>query len=287
MYPARLLRRRTDGSIIWHEPTSDDVPVYAILSHTWGKDEVTFDDLTVAVDMSKVELKAGWKKIQFCAKQAARDGLEFFWVDTCCIDKKNSVELGEAINSMFRWYQNAARCYVYLADFPTPGTVADDHIAVLFKNCRWFSRGWTLQELLAPRSVEFFSAEGQRLGDKISFEIEIQEITRIPLEALRGALLSQFDIEDRMAWAAKRETTKSEDQAYSLMGIFDVFLPPIYGEGKENALRRLHEEVYKRYRKPGEGYLNTTTCSMQLANIQSYMDRQRIRVHASTTHFRI
>ena len=122
----RLLQRKPGGEIVFREPTSDDVPAYAILSHTWGKEEVIFQDMEVNADMSKTVNKAGWNKIQFCAKQAAADGLRYFWVDTCCIDKKNAVELGAAINSMFRWYQNAARCYVYLSDVSKPDTGVDD-----------------------------------------------------------------------------------------------------------------------------------------------------------------
>ena len=100
----RLLQRKPDGEIVFREPTSGEVPAYAILSHTWDEEEVIYQDLKKGKDKSKTVNKAGWRKIQFCAKQAAVDGLEYFWVDTCCIDKKNAVELGAAINFMFRWY---------------------------------------------------------------------------------------------------------------------------------------------------------------------------------------
>ncbi|KAF2736003.1 hypothetical protein EJ04DRAFT_522458, partial [Polyplosphaeria fusca] len=114
----RLLQRKPNGAIVFRDPTSDPAPApaYAILSHTWGKEEVTFQDIEAHGGKCKSVTKAGWAKIQFCADQAAADGLQYFWVDTCCIDKRNAVELGAAINSMFRWYQNAARCYVYLSD---------------------------------------------------------------------------------------------------------------------------------------------------------------------------
>jgi hypothetical protein len=115
MASIRLLHRKPDGEIVFREDSSGDVPNYAILSHTWGKEEVVFQDIEDNTDMSKTVSKAGWRKIQFCAEQAAADNLQYFWVDTCCIDKENAVELGAAINSMFRWYQNAARCYVYLS----------------------------------------------------------------------------------------------------------------------------------------------------------------------------
>jgi hypothetical protein len=163
------------------EFVGNDIPRYAILSHTWGADheEVTFKDMVDGTGKAK----AGYRKIRFCKKQAAKDGLQFFWVDTCCIDKSISTELTEAINSMFRWYQDAARCYVYLPDVSTGGSVGDDEFArrwkTAFKKSRWFTRGWTLQELIAPVSVEFFSVEGERLGDKKSLERTLHEITGI------------------------------------------------------------------------------------------------------------
>ncbi|APA15329.1 hypothetical protein sscle_14g100990 [Sclerotinia sclerotiorum 1980 UF-70] len=154
----RLLQRKPNGEIVFREFTSSEVPTYAILSHTWGEEEVVYQDLKKSKNKSKTINKAGWRKIQFCTKQAAVDGLEYFWVDTCCIDKKNSVELNAAINSMFRWYQNAARCYVYLSDVSKPDTGVDDQRAweEAFRKSRWFTRGWTLQELIAPRLVDFF-----------------------------------------------------------------------------------------------------------------------------------
>jgi hypothetical protein len=138
-----LLQRKPDGEIVFREPTSDNVPAYAILSYTWGKkeEEVTLQDMEVGADMTKVVSKAGWKKIEFCAKQAATDGLQYFWVDTCCIDKKNAVELGTAINSIFRWYQNAVYCYVYLTDVSKPDNGADNQRAWEedLRKSRWFT----------------------------------------------------------------------------------------------------------------------------------------------------
>jgi hypothetical protein len=246
----RLLQRKPNGEIVFREPTSGDVPAYAILSHTWGKEEVIFQDMEVGVDMSKTMNKAGWRKIQFCAKQAAADGLEYFWVDTCCIDKKNAVELGAAINSMFRWYQNAARCYVYLTDVSKPDTGADDQRAweEAFKKGRWFTRGWTLQELIAPRLVDFFSLEGERLGSKLLLESKIHEITGIAKNALRGGPLSNFSIKERRSWAERRNTTIEEDKAYCLIGIFDISMVLNYGEGRDQAFRRLEEHIHKLYK---------------------------------------
>ncbi|KAI9759453.1 MAG: hypothetical protein M1840_003355 [Geoglossum simile] len=226
----------------------DDVtPPYAILSHTWKEgQEITFKDLMDGTGKTKT----GYDKIQFCGQQAKRDGLQYFWVDTCCIDKSNNVELQEAINSMFRWYHNAANCYVYLSDVSTTKRKASDHFSDFtwepaFRESRWFTRGWTLQELLAPSSVEFFSREGNRLGDKKFLEQKIHEITGIAIPALRGAPLSQFAVNERLSWAANRKTMRKEDKVYSLLGIFEIYMPLIYGEGEESALKRLGKEINK------------------------------------------
>jgi len=154
---------------------------------------------------------------------------------------------------MFAWYQNAAKCYVYLPDVSTTKLEANDQSfeslwEPYFQVSRWFTRGWTLQELLAPASVEFFSREGKRLGDKRTLERHIHDITKIPVPALRGTPLSEFSIEQRMSWAENRQTKRREDKAYSLLGIFNVHMPLIYGEGLESALNRLQEEISKKSR---------------------------------------
>ncbi|CZR52934.1 related to calcium-independent phospholipase A2 [Phialocephala subalpina] len=241
----RLLEYNNDGEFGLAEFFGDAIPRYAILSHRWGAEEVTFKDLMNSTGKSK----AGYGKIQFCGEQARRDDLQYFWVDTCCIDKSNSTELAEAINSMFRWYRDATRCYVYLSDVSRlPFDSADESNEPwesVFRKSRWFTRGWTLQELIAPASVEFFSKEGELLGNKASLERHICEITGIPVKALRGGSLPDFSVTERMSWAASRETTCKEDMAYSLLGIFDVNMPLIYGEGREKALKRLKEEIEK------------------------------------------
>jgi heterokaryon incompatibility protein (HET) len=248
----RLLKLNNTGefSLTKDLLVSEDLPRYAILSHTWGPDteEVSFKDMMDGTSKSKAP---GYDKIRFCGEQARRDGLQYCWIDTCCIDKSNSTELQEAINSMFRWYSEAAKCYVYLADVSRPALNADtfgksSQLAELsFRKSRWFTRGWTLQELVAPASVEFFSKEGEQLGNKTSLERHIHEATGIPVKALRGSPLSDFGIPERMTWAEKRETTRKEDKAYSLLGIFDVYMPLIYGEGRENAFKRLRDEIDK------------------------------------------
>jgi Heterokaryon incompatibility protein (HET) len=246
----RLLARNDDGDFILSKAfIGDDVPRYAILSHTWGpdSDEVTFKDLVDGTGKTK----PGYDKIRFCGEQASRDSLQYVWVDTCCIDKSNSSELSEAINSMFRWYQNAARCYVYLPDVSKPPFDANTihsnqpRWEPAFRKSRWFTRGWTLQELIAPASVEFFSKEGENIGNKNSLERSITDITGIPVKALRGCSLSSFSVAERLSWQDSRETKRKEDKAYSLLGIFDVSMPLIYGEGREKAFKRLREEIDK------------------------------------------
>jgi hypothetical protein len=247
----RLLEHNNDGEFsLTKDFVGGKIPEYAILSHTWGADteEVTYRDLIDGAGKNKV----GYEKIRFCGEQARRDGLHYFWVDTCCIDKSNAVEVQEAINSMFRWYQNAVKCYVYLLDVSTKKQKASDSFTEYtwepaFRSSRWFTRGWTLQELLAPSpgSVEFFSQERDRLGDKRSLEQQIHEITGIPLSALRGTPLSHFNVEDRLLWAETRQTTREEDRVYSMLGICGIYMPVIYGEGERNALRRLRKELGK------------------------------------------
>lgn len=240
----RLLKADNHGELSLTEELFENVPRYAILSHTWGADadEVTFNDLKVGTGKSK----AGYRKLHFCRKQAEKDGLQYFWVDTCCIDKANHVELSEAITSMFHWYRNAVKCYVYLADVSAP-RIDRKHQTQLtwepaFRSSRWFRRGWTLQELLAPRSVEFFSREEEPLGDKGMLEQQLHEITGIPESALHGDSLSDFSVGERMRWAANRDTKKKEDRAYCLLGIFDVSMSLRYGEG-ERAFVRLENKV--------------------------------------------
>ncbi|KAK4166239.1 HET-R [Cladorrhinum sp. PSN259] len=244
----RLLQRDDTGGFRLTEPLSNDAnpPPYAILSHTWKEgEEVLFKDL----EDGAAKNKAGYAKLQFCGDQAKRDELEYFWIDTCCIDKSSAAELQNALNSMFRWYSGAARCYVYLSDVSTCSPDDKSTWEAAFQASRWFTRGWTLQELIAPTMVEFFSAEGKHLGDKKSLEQQIHNITGIPFRALQGGILSDFDIEERMAWAKKRNTTHEEDKAYSLFGIFDVHMPLLYGEGAVGAFARLRKKIAKDYHR--------------------------------------
>jgi ankyrin repeat protein len=242
----RLLHVHDDGTFSLVERTGNLIPPYAILSHTWGssKDEVTYHDVCTNTGKEKI----GYNKLVFCAQQAVKDDLRYFWVDTCCIDKTSSAELAEAITSMFRWYNASNRCYVYMTDVSAGKRKADyenydSTWEPVLRSSKWFTRGWTLQELLAPRIVQFFSKEGKLLGDKLSLEQQIHEVTHIPIIALRGAPMTKYSIHERMSWMSNRQTTREEDRVYSLLGLFGVSMAPLYGEGEKTAFRRLQREI--------------------------------------------
>jgi len=208
------------------------IPEYAILSHTWDEEEVTLQDM----EGTSAENKKGYKKIQNCCSVARDAGFIYVWIDTCCIDKTSSAELSESINSMYRWYQNAILCYVYLPDVPSKCTFSDS---------RWFKRGWTLQELIAPSIVIFMDEEWRKLGSMESLRQNISDCTGIPIGILsKDDDLETASIAQRMSWAAERQTTRIEDSAYCLMGIFNINMPLLYGEG-DRAFVRLQEEIIK------------------------------------------
>ncbi|KAI1764461.1 HET-domain-containing protein [Hypoxylon sp. FL1150] len=244
----RLLHVQT-GKL--EEFAGDDVPPYAILSHTWGKHELTLQDLS-KLDRSSI---ASYAKVEGCCRQAANEGLHYVWIDTCCIDKTSSAELSEGINSMFQWYRKSTICYVYLADVTAEDDPFDGQSE--FRRSRWFERGWTLQELLAPMEVAFFDRTWNELVTgrlfrsphlhppvRLTLLILLSEITNIPEEALETGDFSQFCAAARLAWAADRNTTRLEDRAYSLLGLLEVHMPLLYGEGNK-AFQRLQEEVIK------------------------------------------
>ena len=166
-----LIKGDGHGDLRLEEYHDAKIPPYIILSHTCAADDekVTYEDLLEGTGKNK----AGYRKIDFCRQHAVNDGLENFWVDTCCIDKSSSTELSNAINSMFRWYQNADECYVFLSDVSTSENAADHQVSEItweaaFRGSRWFCRGWTVQELIAPSSAEFFSREWQRFSYRIT-----------------------------------------------------------------------------------------------------------------------
>lgn len=231
----RLLRSRRDGTIQLTEKLRHSTPPYAILSHTWSSQEVLYGDAEHGISGEE----EGFFKIRLLKAEAEKDGLGYFWIDTCCINKKSVSELEEAFHSMFKWYAESTVCYVYLSDVSSErGSTLSE-----LRKARWFTRSWTLQELLAPKEVKFFSKEGTYLGNKTTLEDIIHEVTTIPLDALRGSALSNFSVEERFRWAAGRQCGWAEDQAYSMMGIFDVHVPLIYGEGEERSMARLRREI--------------------------------------------
>jgi Heterokaryon incompatibility protein (HET) len=226
----RLLNTRT----LKLEPVYDSNPApYAVLSHRWAEgEEITFQEWQDGPDITK----SGYRKIYECCTQARQDGLKYCWVDTCCIDKTNSSELQESINSMFKWYQGAAVCYAYLRDVRSELV---ETVQREFRRSEWFTRGWTLQELIAPRSVVFFSRGWRRIGTKRTLRKLISTITGIDEEIVQGADPRSVSVAKRMSWASTRTTKRGEDMAYSLFGLFGVNMPLIYGEGEQSAFMRL------------------------------------------------
>ncbi|KAK3987238.1 heterokaryon incompatibility protein-domain-containing protein [Cladorrhinum sp. PSN332] len=219
---------------------------YAILSHTWDETgEVSFQDM---LDIEVASTRPGFRKVKTTCNIAKSRGLKYAWIDTCCIDKTSSAELSEAINSMFRWYKHSQVCWVYLSDFdPVPAKSKERErkrlVAERLRKCRWFTRGWTLQELIAPTKIEFFDWEWNFVGGREDLEGELSLITNIDESILKDSSgLNFIPIGRKMAWAANRQTTRTEDRAYSLLGIFGIEMPLIYGEGPK-AFYRLQKQI--------------------------------------------
>ncbi|KAI1381943.1 heterokaryon incompatibility protein-domain-containing protein [Hypoxylon crocopeplum] len=235
----RLLNTETENI---EEFFGEKIPLqYAVLSHRWGDEEVSLQDWLARSSRPDVRAREGFRKIQLCCEQAKKDGIEWAWIDTCCIDKSSSQELSEAINSMFHWYGNSSVCYVHLFDYDSD-TFDDTRLG----DCEWFFRGWTLQELIAPQKVNFYNNNWEYFAAKSDPHMcqAISEITKIDAEFLLGSDLELASIAKRMSWASKRKTTRPEDTAYCLLGIFDINMPLLYGEGTK-AFKRLQEEIMK------------------------------------------
>ena len=215
------------------------IPPYAMLSHTWGQEEVTFQDMQSLG--WRLKRLAGWAKIRESCRLAKEHMLHYIWIDTCCINKTSSAELSEAINSMYKWYRLAKICFVHMADVHAVDPESDE-----FNHSRWFQRGWTLQELIAPMSVQFYTADWQRIGTKLDLRSVTSKITGIAVRVLEGASLKYICAAEKMSWASRRETTRREDAAYALMGLFDINMPLLYGEGLTRAFTRLQEEILRR-----------------------------------------
>ncbi|OTA36786.1 hypothetical protein BTJ68_02600 [Hortaea werneckii EXF-2000] len=273
-----LLNANTYALKFFH--TAETAPPYAILSHTWEDDEVLFKDMD---DLERAKAKSGWQKIEYICRQALEDGLEWAWVDTCCIDKSSSAELSEAINSMFNWYKCSTVCYVYLCDLRMTATLRDDAPMVstwlerakkmapirsslsdrhsrtcnepdislidtlgAFSKAKWWSRGWTLQELLAPWNVVFMDQQWQQIARLPDFVVTVSTISSVDVAVLlKTEPLQSRCIAERFSWASKRSTTREEDTAYALLGIFDANMPLLYGEGRR-AFERLQEVISPR-----------------------------------------
>ena len=276
----RLLRAI---DMTFHQFEGSSIPPYAILSHRWEAEEVTYQEMSdratatekrfrfiknqeLKIRTAATERKSGFKKIQKCCEQALEDMLEYVWVDTCCIDKSSSAELSEAINSMYAWYEQAVVCYAYLVDvhiWPTyrtedadgawagllespwrePGVVHASHQTepiTRVMDSNWWTRGWTLQELIAPSELVFYandSARWSKIGDKRTLLNLVAKKTGIDKYILLGGDAMKCSISQRMSWASERETTRTEDLAYCLLGLFGVNMPLLYGEGSKAFLR--------------------------------------------------
>ncbi|KAI8949693.1 heterokaryon incompatibility protein-domain-containing protein [Xylaria longipes] len=214
---------------------------YAILSHTWTEEEeVSFQEFH---DIEARRKKNGFAKITAVCELARLRGLKWCWVDTCCIDKTSSAELSEAINSMFRWYKESAVCFAYLRDLLPGDEKTTGGFDRDLAGCAWFWRGWTLQELIAPQTLEFFDRDWNMRGTKTELIDTLHSITGVSIRVLENSdHLHETPAGTRMSWAADRQTKRVEDIAYCLLGIFDIYMPLIYGEG-ERAFTRLQQEI--------------------------------------------
>ncbi|KAI6118529.1 hypothetical protein EDD16DRAFT_1726773 [Pisolithus croceorrhizus] len=205
---------------------------YAILWHRWGA-EVGYEEMIGLMKMEKEEREevkqhAGYRGIIKSCEQATMDGYKWLWIDTCCIDKRSSSELSEAIYSMYRWYENAQVCYAYLNDvdeltFPTE--VDYNKFA----------------ESNAPKEVKFFNKDWVYIDNKQQLAFTLECIAGIPDNRGSVSVVAQI-----MSWAARRKTECNEDRAYSLMGLFGVNMPMLYGEGRR-AFRRLQLEIIREF----------------------------------------
>ncbi|TQS33929.1 hypothetical protein Golomagni_05711, partial [Golovinomyces magnicellulatus] len=245
------------------DPPSENIH-YAILSHTWGADEVSFQDIA---NLDIARAKAGFSKISKVCQISKDHGYSYVWIDTCCINKESSAELSEAINSMYAWYQAADICYTYLSDLDQPPfkglpigfeqlsysqliEYKDQVLNTPFAKCRWFTRGWTLQELLAQYDVQFYDSSWIPIGDKYILQNVISFICKIEVDVLVDSTkIALQSVWHRMSWAQNRHTSRTEDIAYCLLGIFDINMPLIYGEGHK-AFQRLQEEITRKENDP-------------------------------------
>jgi hypothetical protein len=249
-----------------------EVPDYVILSHRWGQEEVTFKDITrcpISDMNSPARQLMGFSKVEGTCKLAADDGYDWIWIDSCCIDKESSADVDKAINSMWTYYTKSNICYVYMADIPD----CEAGWGISFQDSDWFTRGWTLQELIAPVYVEFYTADWSPIGTKLERHEEIAEITTIDSDLLaQNKSIDVYSTAERFSWAAHRQVTKEEDEAYALLGLFQIHMPMLYGEGRARAFARLQEAIY----------LSTCDDSIFLFRYSPHVDSQPLLADCST-----
>lgn len=268
----RLLKQDSNGTLSFVTANEGIYSTpYAILSHTWGKEEeeVTYQDVIAGT----AKKRSGYAKITFLLEQASRDGLDMVWIDTCCINKFHGPELGEAINLMYTWYAKSTVCYAYLTDVRRSRKKSKDWHADLC-NSRWFKRGWTLQEMIAPSRLEFYDCEREYLGNREALAKIVQSASGVPIEILKGASFDRFPYAERLAWTRNRQTKKAEDASYCLLGIMGVALPFNYGEGGKNAQRRLFDEVGRVHGQPIADELRQA-----LTHVAQYSDNKKSGRH--------
>lgn len=241
--PRRLLDTRSLELVVFGE--DDTIPCYAILSHQWiHGEEVTFTDFSELRDGTT--LKSGYLKIQAACQQALTDDFHYIWIDTCCIDNGNHNDVALNIKSMYAYYQNAEVCYAFLADVHK--VRGNEHPSKskkgTFERSEWFKRGWTLQELLAPRHVIFFNSDWTRLGCKHELKETIYSVTTIDPEVLSGIRpIQDVYVLERMSWVMGRQTSRPQDQAYCVLGILGALMNPNYDEHVEDSFERLRMAI--------------------------------------------
>ncbi|OBZ66570.1 hypothetical protein A0H81_13370 [Grifola frondosa] len=251
--PPRMYLLHTQTLTLKEFPDSHRADPYAILSHVWHEDELLFRHIR-SFEPGMKDLR-GYSKVAGCCSKALSEGYEWVWIDSCCIDKSSSSELeSEAINSMYEWYRQAEVCYMYLDDVPAKSDMDDIFMrsddfeqlrwrdATRFRKSRWFSRGWTLQELIAPKELEFLAHDWSEIGTRLELLSAIKTATGVDRNVLLDRLpLTKVSVADRMRWAGDRSTTRVEDRTYSLVGLFGIHMPTLYGEGKQAFIRLQHE----------------------------------------------
>ena len=236
----RLLHTTT---LTFKDFSEAEVEPYAILSHCWshgrGLEEPTYQQVLAG---SYRDDSPGWWKVTECCQIARSRGLHWAWIDTVCINKLSSAELSETINRMYSWYERSVECYVFLEDVSVVRREVNHRLSHLapdgFGLSRWFTRGWTLQELLAPPTVRFYDKSGHLIGTRSEMATSISYATGIdPFYLRKFKPIEHASVAQRMTWASRRKTTRPEDTAYALLGIFRVNMPLLYGEGDKAFLR--------------------------------------------------